>query len=172
MPSDPFIELAVVTSPHGVSGRVKIKSFANPPESFAVPELRDASGNPVKLKITSGEGTVFIAAIDGVRRREEAELWRNRKLGVPRSALPDTRKEGEFYISDLEGCPVQRENGEAFGVVKGVYNFGAGDILEITKIDGSEEMFSFTTANFPAIDVPNKRLVIIPPEVITGKEHD
>lgn len=172
MTSDPFITLAVVTSPHGVSGRVKVKSFANPPESFAVAALTDEMGNPVSIRITSGEGTVFVCAIDGLKRREDAEIWRNRKLGVTRSELPDTREEGEFYISDLEGCAVETEDGKPFGVVKGVYNFGAGDILEITKADGGEEMFSFTHVNFPAIDVPNQRLVIAPPEVITGKEHD
>ncbi|MFZ4124504.1 MAG: ribosome maturation factor RimM [Rickettsiales bacterium] len=172
MISDDFVELAVVTSPHGVSGRVKIKSFASPPESFAVPELTDASGNPVRLKITGGEGTVFIAAIEGLRRREDAELWRGKKLGVSRSALVDTRKEGEFFVTDMIGIPVSLETGENFGVIKAVYNFGAGDILEITKTDGSDEMFSFNTATFPTIDVAAKRIVIMPPEIIRGEEHD
>ncbi|MBN8543483.1 MAG: 16S rRNA processing protein RimM [Alphaproteobacteria bacterium] len=167
-----FVELAVVTSPHGVSGRVKIKSFASPPESFALPNLIDAAGNPVRLKITGGDGTVFIAAIEGLKRREDAELWRGKKLGVPRAALPDTRKEGEFFVTDLIGIPVTWENGDAYGTIKAVYNFGAGDILEITKRDGSDEMFSFNTATFPTIDVAAKRIVISPPEVIRGEEHD
>lgn len=169
MDQDPFITLAVVTSPHGVSGRVKIKSFANPPESFAVPELCDVLGNRVALKITSGEGSVFIAAIEGLKRREDAELWRGKKLGVLQADLPDTRKNGEFYITELVGIPVSLENGHAFGHVKAIYNFGAGDILEIIKHDGSEEMFSFTTINFPVIDPANKRIVIIPPEIMKAE---
>lgn len=172
MKTDSFVPLAVVTSPHGVSGRVKIKSFANPPDSFAVPELRDEAGNPVALKITSGEGTVFIAAIDGLKRREDAEVWRGRKLGIAREHLPDTRKEGEFYISDLVGCTVVQAGGATFGSVKAVYNFGAGDILEITTNGGSDEMFSFTLTNFPEVDIANKRIVIEPPLVISGKEDE
>lgn len=172
MSADPFITLAVVTSPHGVSGRVKIKSFATPPESFAMPALTDESGKPVKLKITGGEGTVYIAAVEGLRRREEADLWRGKKLGVVRSALPKTPKSNEFYIVDLVGIPVFAEDDSAFGIVKDVHNFGGGDILEITKADGSDEMYSFTTDSFPTIDVANRRIVIHPPEIITGKEHE
>lgn len=172
MSADPFIVMAVVTSPHGVSGRTKLKSFANPPTAFAeTPDLQDEQGNKVKLRITGGEDTVFIVEIDGLRRREHAELWRGKKLGVPRSKLPDIREEGEFYIADLVGIAVTHENGSAFGVVKEVYNFGAGDIIEITKTDGTDEMYSFTTKTFPTMDVANNRIVISPPEVIKGEEH-
>lgn len=171
--SDELITLAIVTSPHGVSGRVKVKSFANPPELFGqTKHLQDEAGNPVKLKITSGEGTVFICAIDGLKKREEAELWRNKKLVIACKDLPDTRKKGEFYINDLVGLNVETTDGKAFGTVKNVYNFGAGDILEIETCDGKEEMFSFAHTTFPTIDVAGKRLVIAPPEVITGKEND
>ena len=171
--SNEFVTLAVVTSPHGVSGRVKVKSFASPPELFGqTKKLQDESGNPVKLKITSGEGTVFVCSIDGLKKREDAELWRNKKLGVMRTDLPDTRKKGEFYIADLVGAKVQTGNGDAFGTVKNVYNFGAGDILEIAMKDGSDEMFSFNQTIFTTIDAANKRLVIDPPEVITGKDDE
>jgi 16S rRNA processing protein RimM len=173
MVSDAFIVLAIVTSPHGVSGRVKIKSFGNPPTLFAETKaLKDEVGNPVRITITSGENTVYIAQIDGLKSCEDAELWRNRKLGILRSELEETRKDGEFYIADLVGLPVQLENGNAFGTVKEVYNFGAGDIIEITKANGSDEMFSFNTATFPIIDVAAKRIVIAPPEIIRGEEHD
>lgn len=167
--SDPFICLAVITSPHGVSGRMKIKSLATPPESFAqFSPLYDPSGAPVHLRVTGTAAGGFIASIEGVKTREEAALWRGRKLGVPRSALPEPQV-GTVYVADLIGMEVATESGAAFGVVKQVYNFGAGDILEIITTDGREEMFSFTEVVFPVRDLARRRLTIAPPEILAVK---
>lgn len=169
--ADPFICLAVVTAPHGVNGRVKVKSLATPPRSFAeFSPLYDAAGEPVVLHVTGVAAGGFIASIEGVRTREEAALWRGRRLGVPRSVLP-TPEAGAVYIADLIGMAVVTEDGASFGMVKRVYNFGAGDILEIITNDGREEMFSFTEANFPVRDLTRRTLTIHPPEILAGSSQ-
>jgi 16S rRNA processing protein RimM len=164
--SDPFICLAVITSPHGVSGRVKVKSFTTPPASFVdFSTLCDESGAPVRLRISGQAGGCFIATIDGITTREEAAFLRGRKLGVPRSALPEPQA-GEVYLADLIGMEVVTRMGESFGKVVRFYNFGAGDILEIRTAGGREEMFSFTEANFPSIDRARRTLTISPPDIL------
>lgn len=168
---DPFICLAVVTAPHGVNGRVKVKSFATPPTGFAkFKPLYDEAGTPVSLSLGGEAGGCFIVSIDGLKTRDEAALWRGRKLGVPRSALPESDTDDALYIADLLGMKVVSKDGATFGTVKQVYNFGAGDILEIIRADGREEMYSFTQANFPERDAARRVLTIVPPDIIEGDQ--
>lgn len=167
-----WIPLAVATQPHGVSGRLKFKSFTEPARAFTSYALTDAQGNAVKLRVTGEAQGQVICEIDGLTRREHAELWRGRELGVPRSALPDTDNDGEFYIADLIGMQVVTTGGEPFGTVTDVANFGASDVLDITLANGRREFFAFTNATFPTHDLAARTLTIEPPEMLGSRAEE
>lgn len=172
MTNQDWIPLAVATQPHGVSGRLKFKSFTDPVRAFATHALTDAQGNAVKLRVTGEAQGQVICEIDGLTRREHAELWRGREIGVPRSALPAPKNDGEFYISDLIGMQVVTTSGTAFGTVADVANFGAGDLLDISLATGGREFFAFTKANFPAQDMDARVLTIDPPELLGNRSEE
>ena len=64
--------------------------------------------------------------------RADAERLRGTTLAVPRDALPPLG-EGEFYHADLLGLPVVTDAGDVVGTVLAIENFGATDIIEITR---------------------------------------
>lgn len=165
-----WVLLAVVAQPHGVSGRVKIKSFTDPLDDFARhPTLCDEAGNTVKLSLTGHAQGLPVVSIEGVRDRNEAERWRGRRLGVARSSLP-ALEENHFYTDDLTGMDVLDETGAAFGRVRQVVNYGAGDLIEIARPSGRDELYAFTHANFPLVDVAARRLVISPPHILGAED--
>jgi 16S rRNA processing protein RimM len=164
--------LAAIAQPHGVSGRMKVKSFTTPPAAFADYDcLTDESGNAIRFTITSTAQGMPVIAIDGVTSREEAERWRGRKLGVAREAMKPIDTPNEHYIVDLIGCAVTHVDGGSFGTVSNVMNFGAGDIVEIQKPNGESELYSFTQTNFPSVDTKARALTINPPEMVGLKSH-
>ncbi|MEJ0009564.1 MAG: ribosome maturation factor RimM [Alphaproteobacteria bacterium] len=165
-----WIALAVVTQPHGVDGRVKIKSFTEPPEEFSAHVLRDAQGNAVKLTVGGQARGQFIAKIDGIDDRNAAELWRGRELGIPSSALKPISKAHRYYIRDLIGMEVL-EGGDPAGTVVQVFNFGAGDIVEIEFAEGARELYAFTQATFPEIDTAARRMTFLRP-LLTGSKAE
>lgn len=168
-----WITLAVITQPHGVSGRVKIKSLADPAESIKKhSKLSDPSGREVKFRFTGEAQGQYIIEIEGLTDRNEAELWRGKQLGMARSELPQLKKENQFYTADLIGLCVETVDGRAFGTVHAIQNFGAGDILELKRANGETEMFAFTKANFPTVDVKARKLTIDPPEAIGSREEE
>lgn len=172
IPAD-WIELAVVTQPHGVRGQVKIKSFCDPEDGFAdYPELTDASGARVKLRITGEAQGQFIATIEGLTDRNAAERWRGRKLGVPQSALPALPADSSFYVAELVGMEVVDGAAAPIGTVRAVENFGAGDLIDILRADGSSDYYTFTEANFPAIDREARRLTFTPPSLLGSKAEE
>lgn len=168
-----WIALAVVTQPHGVSGRVKIKSFADPADAIRNHTLlTDPAGREVKFRVTGEAQGQYIIEIDGLTKREDAELWRGRQLGLPRSALPELENDNQFYATDLIGLCVLTTDGKAFGTVHDVHNYGAGDLLEITRINGERELFAFTHVTFPSVDMDARQIVIDPPELLGSKEEE
>ncbi len=58
---------------------------------------------------------------------------------------------------------VQLQDGTAFGSIRTVWNFGAGDILEIEKIDGGELLLPFRVEFVPSVDIDHKIVTIIEP---------
>jgi 16S rRNA processing protein RimM len=73
-----------------------------------------------------------IARLAESTSRADAERLRGTVLTVPRDALAPLA-EGEFYHADLLGLPVITDAGEAVGTVLAIENFGATDIIEITR---------------------------------------
>jgi 16S rRNA processing protein RimM len=171
--TDEWVQLAAITAPHGVSGRVKVKSFTEPARAFAgYGPLTDARGTGYRFRVTGEAQGLFIIEIEGITRREQADLLRGTALGVARSQLPATQNPNEFYLSDLIGLAVQQGDGSAFGTVVDVQNFGAGDLLEIALANDTTEWFSFTHATFPEIDVAAGRITIDPPMLLGSREEE
>lgn len=165
-----WVALAVFTQPHGVSGRMKVKSFTDPLHDFAKhKDLTDAKGTPLKLRITGSTEGGAIVEIEGITRREQAELLRGLKIGVPRTALPVLENPNLYYTDDLIGMRVVQANGDAFGVVRNVVNYGAGDILEITTLSGGDSLFAFNHATFPFVDTTARQITIDPPEILEAR---
>lgn len=166
MAEDSFRILAIVTSAHGVHGRVKLKIFTEHPKSVtAYGPLRDEKGQSYRLKITGEAAGMPVASIEGITERNEAEKLRGLALGVDRSALPEP-EEGVYYLDDLIGLRVELEDGALYGTIRSIQNYGAGDIAEITLEGGKIELLPFSDEVFPVIDVAAKRLVVRLPEIL------
>lgn len=173
MPAADWIKLVALTSPHGVKGSLKAKSFTNPPNAFAdYPELTDENGTKVSLRIIGGTGDAPIVTIEGVTSRDDAERWRGKTLGVAREQLKAISKPDTHYVADLVGITAVDEKGATLGTIASVMNFGAGDILEISFNDGSSEMFSYTKRNFPTLDTAARRITMTPPHVIGSRAEE
>ena len=112
------------------------------------------------------------AGIDGIDRREAADAMQGTRLFVARDALPDT-EEDEYYHADLIGLSARTASGETYGVVRGIYDYGAGDVIEIEREMDRPILFPFTRENVPEIDLAAGALVIDPPaEIEAGYAGD
>jgi 16S rRNA processing protein RimM len=159
-----LICLGVVLGAHGVRGAVRIKSFAMNASDIAAygPLQSDDSARRFCLTVRGVSRGAVLAEIDGVERREAAEALKGTRLYVPRDALPETGDD-EFYHADLIGLGARTVNGEAFGVVKSINDYGAGDVIEIERENEQSIFLPFTRDIVPEIDLAGGSLVIDPP---------
>jgi 16S rRNA processing protein RimM len=157
------ILVGAIAGAHGVRGEVRIKSFTAEPEAIGrYGPVEDESGaRRFKLRVRGEAKGMAIARLEGIADRNAAEALKGLRLYVPRARLPKLRR-GEWYVADLVGLRAETAAGVALGVVKGVQNYGAGDVLEIER-NGTSEFLPFTKRVVPEIDIDGGRLIIDPP---------
>jgi 16S rRNA processing protein RimM len=163
--------VAAVAGAHGVMGLVRLKSFTEVPEDcVAYGPLSNADGSRAfKVKLTGQVKDMLLARLEGVTDRNQAEAMRGTRLYVERSALPAPEDDDEFYHADLIGLSAVLRDGTVLGQVQAVYDFGAGDTLELTgTADGKPLLVPFTLAVVPEVDIASGRLLVDPPEGLLG----
>jgi 16S rRNA processing protein RimM len=156
-----LVLVGVVISAHGVHGEVRVKSFTAEPlalgnygplatedgKQFGIASLRQHRRDELVLRLS------------GVETRNAAEFFIGSRLYVPRAALPEAAP-GEYYHADLIDLRAESTDGAEIGRVSAVLNFGAGDILEITRPDGNTELIPFSNACVPMVDFAAGRVVV------------
>lgn len=143
---------------------MRIKSFTEVPEGIAgYGPLEDETGRrQFDLHLCGVAKGVVIARLPGVGDRDEAEALRGLRLYLPRSALPQPEAE-EFYHADLIGLEAVLGDGTRVGHVRAIYDFGAGDTLELERDSGPPVLVPFTRAVVPVVAPAEGRLVLDPP---------
>jgi 16S rRNA processing protein RimM len=87
------------------------------------------------------------------------------KLYVPRERLPQTDDPDEFYHADLVGLAAVDQSGNVFGTVIAIFNFGAGDLIEVRPQNGGKtELVPFDATHVPEVDIAAGKIVIDPPD--------
>ncbi|MTJ81803.1 MAG: 16S rRNA processing protein RimM [Telmatospirillum sp.] len=158
--------VGVVLGAHGLKGAVRIKSFtADPADVAAYGPVEDLTGTRrFRIRVLSETKGVVTAVLDGIADRTAAEGLKGVRLHVERDRLPEAGEE-EFYYSDLVGLAVERVDGTPMGKVKGVFDFGGGDVIDIDG-PGGPVMVPFTRAAVPVVDIAGGRLVVDPPLLV------
>ena len=164
--------LGVVVGARGLAGEVRIKSFTHAPADLCAygPLTDETGGRTYEVAVTGEAKGVVTARIEGVRDRTQAEKMKGTRLYVDRAALPPP-EEDEFYHSDLIGLTAEAPQGP-LGTVRQVFDFGAGDVLEIAGGAFGTVMVPFTKEMVPVVDIAGGRLVIDPPDGLLEEPED
>ena len=139
--------VAAITGAHGVRGLVKVKSFTDDPAAFAdYGPLEDNDGRRrFNLAVKSSVKGQFLVEIEGVSDRDAAAALTGTTLWVDRDRLPPP-DEDAFYHADLIGLPVVLADGTPLGTVRALYDFGAGDVMEVGRPGTAPVVLPFTKA--------------------------
>ena len=151
-----------IVNVHGIKGAVKIRPYLkNPMDIGRFGALSDKENHHAfTVTAQARKGDFVLASIQGVTDRTTAERFKGLNLYINRDQLPPT---DGFYYCDLIGMKVL-ENGQPFGTVLSVQNYGAGDILDVKTVKGRVFSFDFSKATFPRVDVAAHEMDIVLPE--------
>lgn len=165
-----FIEMGQIVAPSGIRGEVKINPYCKVTDFAGYAPFYDENGHTLKVLVKRIFKNQVIALINDVRTRNDAENLRGMKLFIERKSLP-ALGEREYYVCDLIGMQVLQNN-TLVGTVIDVPNYGASDILQIKKSDGSELMLAMCPATILDVNLDNRQIMVnIPVETEVENEN-
>ena len=171
--NDDWLVVGVITSVHGLDGKLKIKSLSDFDERFTEPGqrwLQKDQEKPILLELISGfkqpGKEIYIAKFKNIDNRTQAESLKNYKFLVKTNDMPKL-KEGEFHISQLINLKVKIFENNEFKVIGEVCDFDneKNSLLKVKLINKNKEVLvPFVSEIIPEVDIKNKFLIITPPK--------
>jgi 16S rRNA processing protein RimM len=160
--NDP-VQLAVIGAAHGTRGELRVKSFTGDPMALGdYGMLYDVTGRPFEILDIRPAKTVVVVRFRGVNDRNMAEALNGTTLFIDRSQLPQDLDEDEYYHSDLIGLEAVDAAGNRYGKVSAMFDFGGGDLIELTIPGRRPMLIPFTQVAVPHVDVKAGHIVIDP----------
>ncbi len=151
-----------VTSVHGIRGGVCVKTFTEDPQAIVNYDVV-YDGDGKQFAILRGHPKkpgVMVVYLEGVEDRSAAEVLKGTELFAD-SDHQEVLAEDEFYCSDLVGLSARTPDGVELGTVSAVYNFGAGDLLDIQpKGNCKSVILAFNREMVPEIKLADKYVIV------------
>ena len=171
--NEDWLVIGVVTSSHGVAGKLNIKSLSDFKERFTKPGMRwiqKHNEEPIPCKLISGfqkpGKESFIISLEGIKNRNDADNLKKYKLLVKSNDMPKLN-DNEFHLNQLLDLDVKLfVEGETKIIGKVVDLITENNNLLVIRLlqNNKDVLIPFVKEIVTTIDRRNKYLVINPPK--------
>jgi 16S rRNA processing protein RimM len=157
--------VGVLGRPHGVEGELMLRSHnvsgggaaagLDRLESVVLEGPGERRAHRVRSVRRVAGG--WLLRLEGIDSREAAAAVTGAAVRVSRAVLPPLGP-GEFFVADVLGCAVSREDGQPLGRVEQLFWNGAQDVM-VVKGD-RERLVPVVPAFVQSVDGPGRRVVV------------
>jgi 16S rRNA processing protein RimM len=158
----PALTLGQVGSPHGISGWLLVRSFADPPDSLLDYEewqlaAPDGRSRTVRLIEGAPYKTGLRVRLEGVADRNAAEALKGWWVRIDRKWLPPLA-EGEHYRDDVLGFTVRNVEGVELGKVDYFTDLPAGAVMVVKG--AAEHWLPVTRQHVLKVDAAQRSILV------------
>lgn len=159
-----LIVIGKITGAFGIKGWVKIHSYSVPEDNLLhYSNLLLRAGDefiPIKINQYQAHNKGFVASIDLISDRNQAELYRGSMLYINKSDLPEPNTD-EYYWHDLIGSTALNKDFKEIGTVVNMTETPAHDILIVKDSYGKEHWIPFVlNTTIIDVDINSKKIII------------
>jgi len=156
--------MATIGGAQGIRGEVRVKAYTADPTALGdYGHLHSMDGRVFEVLELREMKNIVVVRFRGVNDRNAAEALNGMELYIERDNLSDEELEDdEFFYTDLEGLEAFDDQGTSYGTVTGVFDFGAGDLLELKGPGKRPVLIPFSEASVLEIDLEAGKLLIDP----------
>lgn len=158
-----LLQIGVITSTHGIRGEVKV--FPTTDDNKRFKKLKDCfiefRGEmlPVKANGCKFFKNMVILKFEGIDNINDVEKYKQCKLYVDRAHAVKLEKD-EYFIADLIGISVYREDGSLLGELSEVIQTGANDVYVVTGEDGKELLLPAIAECVLEVKIDEKKMTV------------
>ena len=153
-----------IVNVHGIKGVMKFQPSLT--SAHLLTRLNPLSDKENKkhfeMTLVGKKGAFWLVSAKGITDRTTAEKFKGMELYADREKFPEIADD-EYYCCDLIGLDVMVD-GQTFGHIVNVLNYGAGVILEIKTNNGKVIDLPFSKTLFPKVDIANHQIELILPD--------
>lgn len=157
------LQIGVITSTHGIRGEVKV--FPTTDDNNRFKKLKDCyiefRNEMIPMKATGCKffKNMVILKFEGIENINDVEKYKQCKLYVDRKNAVKLQKD-EYFITDLLGSSVYKENSEFLGILEEVIPTGANDVYVIVDENKKEWLIPAIKECILNIDIQEKKMTV------------
>jgi 16S rRNA processing protein RimM len=164
------VTLGRVIGAHGLRGEQRVRLEGGTDNNLCAGSsvwLAREEGDPKPVEarvraVGAGRRGEARLALEGVDGREAAEALRGRLVQAGVDQLGPLEA-GEYYQYELVGCRVEDGAGRVLGVVQGIWETGAPDVLVVVDAGQRELLIPAVREILREVDVAGRRITIEAP---------
>ncbi len=160
-----LILIGHVIRPHGLTGLLRIVSYAQSKETFLEAGsvfLVKGENDLYEKKVLSirPHRSFYLLKLSGLNSIDQAEIFRGAGVLIRKDSLVK-RDEDEFFWHELLGLEVYLVTGQYLGVLKEIFPTGSNDVY-VVENQGKEFLIPAIHQVVKEINIAQKRMVISP----------
>ena len=158
-----YVSVGKILNFHGVKGEAKVgysksqRDFIELLESVFI--LKDNEYLPFNVVSVKFNNKFAIIKFEGIDTVNSVVEYKNCLIFVDEEQIREKLDEDEFLIDELVGMNVVCEDKQV-GVVIGVSNNGANDLLSVKSNSGNICLVPFVKAIVPSVDIKSKIVTV------------
>jgi 16S rRNA processing protein RimM len=163
-PYDPeTVVVGAVGRPHGLRGELWVRPYNAGGDALdgvgRVVLDRDGVRTAYDVQAARPAGDGVLVTLAGVGDRDAAASLTLALVRVARADLPPLEP-GEYYVEDVVGCTVFREDGTLLGSAVGTFWNGAHDVMTVVDASGHERLIPLVPDFVLAVDGPGRKIQV------------
>ena len=163
------LEIGQIVNTFGIKGEIKITPFTDDINRFdnlkKVYVKTKKESKQYKVENVKYHKNMVLLKLVGINTIEDAEMLKNAFLEIDREdAVP--LEEGTYYIADLIGLEVYRDENKLLGKVEDIYNTGSNDIYVIKDELGKQILLPGIKEVIKEVKLDDKIIVHLIPGLI------
>ena len=163
-----YLEIGIVSRPHGITGEVKVKTSPEFLESLQGVKhvyLDESSDGTILVSQRIHQNAILIK-LAGVNTRTAAEGLRGKRIRIKTLELPRLH-DGQYYSHELVGMRVLDESAIELGVLQEVLATGSNDVYVIKQPNGKELLLPAIESVIRAMNLETATMtVVLPPGLV------
>ena len=158
-----LLQVGVITSTHGIKGEVKVFPMTDDNRRFK--KLKECMLQykeewiPVKVQGARFFKNMVILKFEGIDNINDVEQYKQCGIFVDREHAVKLEQD-EYFIADLLGIQVDKEDGSPLGELTEIIPTGANDVYVVTDANQKEWLFPAIKDCILKVDMEKRRMTV------------